>query len=89
MKTGKNGSPLKEPLLQDFSSLKVENTCLKSDEQKYERKVLKKKAGEIHGIGLHIVKQITEKYGGRLTTEEKDGVFRAIAYMEYQKKGGV
>ena len=78
---------VKGTVIAGFLVLKVENTCLKSDEQKYERKVLKKKAGEIHGIGLHIVKQITEKYGGRLTTEEKDGVFRAIAYMEYQKKG--
>ncbi len=86
IKNGEKWVSVKGTVMAGFLVLKVENTCRQTDGQKYERKIFKKKIGGIHGIGLHIVKQTTEKYGGRLTTEEKDGVFRAIAYMEYKKK---
>lgn len=79
---------VKAAIISGFFVLKVENSFRSSpDTQHGEHRIFKKNSGEIHGIGLHIVKKISEKCNGRLITEEKDNIFRAIVYMEYKKKG--
>lgn len=86
IENGEKWISVKSAVISGFLVLKVENTCSRTDSQKNKQKIFKKKTGEIHGIGLHIVRRTAEKYGGKLTTEEKDGVFCAIVYMEYKKR---
>lgn len=88
IESGEKWISVKATVIAGFLVLKVENTCQPADNRRNPRKIFKKKTGEVHGIGLHIVKRTAEKYGGRLTTEEKNGVFCAIVFMEYEKREG-
>lgn len=69
-----------------FFVLKIENPCHPGAKDLREQKIFRKKSGEVHGIGLRIVKRIAEKYGGKLITEESSGIFRSIVYLEYHTK---
>lgn len=45
-----------------------------------------KKDGGLHGIGLKIVKRITEEYHGGMSVKRQDGVFQIIVYLDCRKE---
>lgn len=86
MDDNKKWISIKATVISGYFVLKVENSCQPDIKRRGEQRIFRRKAGEIHGIGLRIVKKTAEKYGGKLLTEEKNGIFRAIVYMEHHKK---
>lgn len=86
MDDNKKWISIKATVISGYFVLKVENSCQPDVKRRGEQRIFRRKAGEIHGIGLRIVKKTAEKYGGKLLTEEKNGIFRAIVYMEHHKK---
>lgn len=84
---GKSWLSVKAAVISGFLVVRVTNSYKKDEKKTGHNRIFRKGKGEVYGIGLTIVEKITGKYGGSLMTEESDGVFSAVAYMECKKKG--
>lgn len=64
-----------------FLIFRTENSCVKGICRDGDHFVTTKQDGENHGLGIRIVEELAEKYGGTLQSEASDNSFRSILML--------
>lgn len=73
---------IKASIISGCLVLKTRNPFSESEAVTKRQKIFRKAQGEVHGVGLRILKETARKYGGNLIISEDGGIFSTVMWID-------